>query len=140
MLSKKDYKIIKILKENCRLSARKISEKTGIPVTTIHNRIKRLEQVGVIKGYHAEIDNKKIGKEIEAFLNLQIDYRYQDSAAEEIRKMKGVEECYLLAGTTDVLAKIVISNIDELNNFIVNNLKNIKGVQKTTTTIVLKGF
>ena len=138
MLSKKDIKILDILKRDCKLSTREISEKTGIPITTIHNRIKKLEKDGVIKYYKAVIDNKKIGRDVLAFIQLSTNYRNQEEVAKKISNMPEVEECYILTGTTDVLIKVATTDVDQVNNLIINGIRNIKGVQKTLTSIVLK--
>ena len=138
MISKKDIKILDVIKKNCKLSTREISEKTGIPITTIHNRIKKLENEGIIKSYKAVIDNKKIGKNVQAFIQLTTNYRSQDYIAKKISAIPEVEECYILTGTTDVLIKVVATDVDQVNSLIIDGLKSIKGVQKTLTSIVLK--
>ena len=138
MLSKKDAKILDILKKDCKLSTREISEKTDIPITTIHNRVKRMESDGIIKHYKAVVDNKKIGKNVQAFIQLSTDYRNQDEIARKIASIPEVEECYILTGTTDILIKVSTTDVDQVNNLIISGIRNIKGVQKTLTSIVLK--
>ena len=141
MLTPKDIKIINTLKKNCRISTREISEKIGIPITTIHNRIKKLEEDGVIKSYRAVIDNRKIGKNIQAFVQISVHYGphfSQEQCARKIFAMPEVDECYIMTGSTDILIKASTHDVDELNDFITNRLRNFRGVTKTVTSVVLK--
>ena len=75
IMDNKDEKILELLRENSKLTTHQISKKTLIPITTIHNRIKKLEQEGIIKRYTLELDNKKLGKELAAFIHITVDYR-----------------------------------------------------------------
>ena len=63
------------MKENSKLTTHQISKKTLIPITTIHNRIKKLVKEGVIKKYTLELDNKKLGKYLAAYIQINVDYR-----------------------------------------------------------------
>lgn len=138
MLSKKDMKILDIIRSNCKLSTREISEKTGIPITTIHNRIKKMESDGTIKYYKAVIDNKKIGRGIQAYISITCNYKYQEQILKQLTAMQIVEECYLLTGTNDVLIKVAVSDVEQLNDFIINQVQKMKGIEKTVTSIILK--
>jgi DNA-binding Lrp family transcriptional regulator len=137
MLSKKDMKILDVVRANCKLSTREISEKTGIPITTIHNRIKKMESDGTIKYYKAVIDNKKIGRGIQAYVSITCNYKYQNQILKQLTVMPIVEECYILTGTNDILIKVAVTDVEQLNNFVSNQIQNMKGIDKTVTSIVL---
>ena len=144
MLDEKDYQILEVLRDDAHLTINRMSKETLIPITTIHNRIKRLEREGVIKRYTIEIDHKKIGKEIQAYVLLTVNYSlptgkkiHQMDVARSIRALPEVEEVKILTGVTDILIKIRTRNIDELNNFVINKLREIEGVDKTQTMIVI---
>lgn len=140
--SEKDKKIIEVLKQNARLSTQKISKKVLIPITTVHNRIKRLEKEGIIKNYTINLDYKKLGKGVISFILITVTYflpdkkLQQEEIAKNIKKI-GAEEVYIIAGNEDILAKIRVKDIEELNDFVVKRLRNIEGVEKTRTMIVL---
>ncbi|MFH0832754.1 MAG: Lrp/AsnC family transcriptional regulator [Candidatus Aenigmatarchaeota archaeon] len=138
MLSQKDVKILNILEKDCKLPSKKISERTGIPITTIHNRVKRMEEDGVIKSYRAVLDKKKIGKPIQAFIHISLSNVDSASIGKKISMMPDVDECYILTGTTDILVKISTSDVDHLNSFVMGNIKPIKGVENTLISIILK--
>lgn len=141
MISEKDKKILEILKFNCKIPSWKMSEKTGIPITTIHNRIKKLEKDGIIKGYKAIVDNKKLGKNIQAYVTFSVAAgpRFsEENVAKRVIKMPEVEECAVITGSSDILIKVSTKDVDELNDFVINNLRTIKGAKNTTTAIILK--
>ena len=143
-LDEKDLKVLDILKYNSKLSTKQISKKLRIPITTIHNRIKKLEKGGVIKGYTVVLDHKKLNKNIMAYILVTITYVLPDgrkvsqkNVAKEIKSV-GAEDVMIVTGATDILIKVRASDIDGLNNFIIDKLRNIDCVDKTQTLIVLK--
>ena len=143
-MDEKDEKILKLLRENSKLTTHQISKKLLIPVTTVHNRIKKLEKEGIIKRYTLEIDNKKIGKVIAAYINITVDYRLlkqvkitQHELMRKIRQDEAVEEAAMVAGGTDILIKVRVKSMDELDNFVTRHLRNFDGIEKTQTMIVL---
>lgn len=143
-LDEKDLKILDVLKQNSKLTTQQIAKRVNIPITTIHNRIKKLEKLGVIKGYTLVLDYKKLGRPIlgyvlvTAFSTLPTGKRLsQDAIAKEIKKLSGVEEVNIVTGGTDILVKVRVKDIDELNNFLIKKLRRIDGVDKTQTMIVL---
>ena len=74
MIDEKGVKILKELKGDGRLSAQEISKSTGIAVTTVFNRIKRMQKSGVIKGYTVVLDEGKIGRNVAAYILITVDY------------------------------------------------------------------
>lgn len=144
-MDEKDKKILDILLYNSRLSNKEISRKTLIPITTIYNRRKRLEKTGIIKKYTLDLDLRKLGKMISAYILISVDYKElklskktQERLGEEIRKSPYVKFVSLLAGETDLLVRVDVEDVDKLNNFVLNKLRTIPGVDKTVTMVVLK--
>ncbi len=144
MLDEKDLKILDILKQNSKLTSQKIAKKINIPITTIHNRIKKLEKLGIIKGYTVKLDYKQLDKGILAYILVTVNYLLpsgkklrQEDIAKNIKKLANVEEVNIMTGVTDILVKVRVKDIDELNNFIIKKLREIDGIDKTQTMIVL---
>jgi len=133
MITEKDRKILEIIRSR-KATTKEISLLTGIPITTVHNRIKKMEREGVIKGYRAIIDNKKIGNEIEVIIGLE--FARGKDGLEKISRIPNVEECYKVSGSFDAIVKAAFRNIEELNQFL-DELKKIN-VERTVTHIVLK--
>lgn len=143
-LDDKDYTILNELRDHGRWSTQQISKKTRIPITTVHNRIKKLEAQGIIKGYTTVLDNKLTG-DITSFVLISVMYHLpkgevinQEELAEKIRKNENVEEVNIITGATDLIAKVRTKTMDELNNFVIRYLRSIPGIERTQTLVVLK--
>lgn len=142
----KDYSIINVLKENAKLSTQQISAKTRIPITTVHNRIRKLESAGIIKGYTAVLDNKLMG-DIIAFVLISVMYHLpngkvfdQEELAGKVRNNEIVEEVNIITGATDLIVKVRTKTVDDLNNFVIRYLRSIPGIERTQTLVVLKSI
>ena len=132
------------MKKNAKLTSQEISKKTLIPVTTIHNRIKKLEKEGIVRGYTVVVDHKKLGLGILAFVLITVIYILptgkkisEIELAKTLSKMPLVEETYIVTGGTDIIIKIRVKDIDELNQFVITDLRSIEGVDNTQTIIAL---
>ena len=146
-LDDKDLRILELLKENAKLTTHQISKKTAIPITTVHNRIKKLEQEGIIKRYTLVLDHAKLGRPMLGFVLVTVTYTLpsgkkisQEDAAKKIRALAGVEAVYIVTGGTDIIVKVRVKGVDELNDFVVRKLRTVDGVDKTQTMIVLSSF
>lgn len=144
MVDEKDLKILAILKDNSKLTTNKISKKLRIPVTTVHNRIKKLEKLGVIEKYTLKINQKLIGKNITAYIFIKIKNIASEkntNPQEIIRKIKNihsVESVELITGPYDAIAKASVSNVDELNILVTHDIRTNEYVERTETAIILK--
>ena len=147
MLDVKDAKILRVLEQDAKLTNEEISRKTGMPTTTVHNRIKRLEKSGIIRGYVALVDKKKLGREISAYILITVDYKLlkqrglsQHDLARTLRKYDFVEDVNMVTGQSDLILKISVDNVGKLDDFITKDLRNIDGVERTQTLMVLSSF
>ena len=143
-MDKKDEKILELLKENSKLTTQQISKKTLIPITTVHSRIKKLEKEGIIKKYTLGLDHKKIGKHISAYILIVVDYKSlkeskitQHDLAKTLVQFDFVEEAAIVTGSIDIIIKVRVKDIDELDNFVTKKLRNINGIEKTQTMVIL---
>ena len=147
MLDEGDLKILDILKQNAKLTIKQIAKRAGMPDTTVHNRIKRMENSGIIKGYTVSLNNKKIGKNISAYILITVDYKLlkeikitQHDLAKRLRTHKSVEEVDMITGTNDIIIRIAVSDMSQLDEFVTKYLRNIDGVEKTETLVILSRF
>ncbi|MBW3005082.1 Lrp/AsnC family transcriptional regulator [Candidatus Woesearchaeota archaeon] len=143
-LDEKDLQVLEELKENAKRTTSQISKRVNLPITTVHNRIKKLEKLGIIKRYTVELDYKKLEKPVAAYVMVQVIYMLpsgikvmQEDVAKHIKTLPGVELVELLTGGTDILVKVRVKDVDELNDFIIRKLRKIEGVDKTQTMVVL---
>ncbi|HLC53601.1 MAG TPA: Lrp/AsnC family transcriptional regulator [Candidatus Nanoarchaeia archaeon] len=144
MMDDTDTKIIKILKLNAKSTVSQISRKTALPITTVHNRIKKLERNGVIKTYVPVLDYKKLGLSVSAYILVNVDYRYlkekglsQYDLASKIKSYNGVEEVAMVTGTSDIILKMRTESVEALSDFVTIQLRAIEGVEKTQTALIL---
>lgn len=142
-IDQKDREIITELINNSRQTVGQLAKKIGMPPTTIHNRIKKLEQAGIIRNYTADIDYKKLGRPVMAFIGITVNYNVegrkikQQEIARQIKKLEGVREVTILTGGLDIIVKVMARDIDDLNEIVTEKLRDIDGVDKTQTMIVL---
>ncbi|OGM02110.1 hypothetical protein A3K72_03990 [Candidatus Woesearchaeota archaeon RBG_13_36_6] len=142
-LDEKDLKILEILKQNAKLTTSQISKKTKIPITTVYNRIKGLENGGVIKGYTVMLNHKLLGEEVLVYILVTVNYNVpgkkvsQEVIANQIKKSQNVEEVNITTGEKDIIVKARFGSISQLNDFVTKTLRNIEGVDKTQTMVVL---
>lgn len=149
-LDEKDKQILELLQSNSKLTSNQISKKTGLPITTVHNRIKKLEKNGTIKKYSLELNKEKLGLNITAHIFVSINYLHeakyskkkfsQEDIAKRIRSLIEVDSVSIVTGETDIIIKLSTKNIDSLNEFIIKKLRNIDGIDKTRTAVILKEY
>ncbi len=141
---KNDREVIELLRENSKQSVQELAKRISLPPTTVHNRIKRLEQHRTIKRFTIDLDWNALGKQVTAFVLASVEYIMptggrvrQEDIAREIRGLPGVDEVHVLTGGADILAKVRVKDIAELNEFLIQKLRTVPGVDKTQTMIVL---
>ena len=134
-----DEKILAELQRNAKATTGTLAKKTGIPATTVHNRIKRMEREGIIKSYIPILDYAKLGKGISALIFISVEHKTdQEQLAKKLLRISGVSHARIITGGFDILIEVRLGTIDELNSLITGELRKIEGVDKTQTMIVLK--
>lgn len=146
-IDKKDQQLLELLQSDSRQPVHELAAKLGLPNTTVHNRIKRLEQYGIVTGYTARIDWAKAGKAIAAYVHVSAEYILptggkvsSEELVRSLRALRGVDEIATLTGTADALVKIRVKDLSELNDLVAQQMRAIPGVDKTQTMIVLSTF
>ena len=133
-----DYKIVNVLRSRGRISFAELATTLGLSSPSTAERVRRLEEKGVIKGYKALINEKAIGPHFIAFITISLDRPvYRSNLVEIVGAQKCILECYHIAGEGSYLLKADLRSIDELEHLVNNVLKEVPGVLKTVTTIVL---
>lgn len=142
-IDKIDQKILEVLQDDSRLSSRKIAKKAGLPITTVYNRIKKLEQDGIIKKFSIVLDYEKLGLDVLAYILIKCDLTYlrkkdTNPIINIVKKMPGVEEVNSVTGSTDLILKVRANSINQLMDVLINKIREIPGIQSTETILVLK--
>ena len=144
IIDEKDNKVLEILKEHSDWTTRNIAKKVNLPITTVHNRIKRLRKEGVIKKYTIETDNRKLERNFVAYVlisanlqNLKQKHKTQYDLAKELRKLWFIERVDIVSGGTDLVAIVRVKDVDEFNNVLLGKMQLIEGIEKTQSLIVI---
>lgn len=133
-----DEKIIDVLKENSRATASQISKTVNLSIPAVSDRIKRLEESNIIEKYTIKLNREKLGYKLMAFVFINIDSPPNIHGFRElVIEFSEVIECHHMAGEYDYMIKVLVSDTTELEDFLSNKLKSIKGVQKSNTLIAL---
>ncbi len=139
-LDDKDFEILKLLQHNARISIREISEKVHLSTTPVHERIKRMEESGVIQQYVTIVNAAKVkkGLMVIAYVSLrQHSKTAGDKFIKSILAMNEVIECLTISGEFDFMLKVVAGDMDEYYNFHVNKLSAIENVGNVQSTFVM---
>lgn len=126
-MDKFDYIILSELQENGKLSIAELGRKIGLSTTATKERVKKLENEGVIKGYSAIIDASKVGMDLTAFITVPVGNLEIKEMAEKLSNIDEIVECHKVTGNTCFFVKVRARNsshlemlIDEINNFAKN--------------------
>lgn len=132
-----DGHILAILQENCKLPLVKIGERVGLSAPSVIDRIKKLEEAGIIKSYTAVLDSKRLGKDITSFIGVSINHPKLISQFEgEIDRFAEIQECHHVTGEYTLLLKVKANSTSDLEELI-RKIRSLEGVQRTETTVVL---
>jgi len=139
-LDAKDYEILKLLQENAKLTIREIAHKIHLSATPVHERIKRLEQNGVIKRYTALLNHRALGESLTAICYVSLKEHTKKAGALFVQAIAGLErviECYNISGEFDFMLKVIASNMADYHRFHVDALSEIPGVGNIQTVFVM---
>jgi len=145
-LDDKDFAILLLIQENSKLTANQIAKKTSTPITTVFAKIKRMEELGIIKQYRALLSPEKLRLATTAFILASVSYGNktdgqpltQKDVAEEIAHLSEVQEVHIITGNWDLLIKVRAENVNTIGKFVVDKLRHINGLQKTLTCMVFE--
>ena len=137
-MDKMDYKILKCLKLNARKKASAISNEIHLSVSAVIERIRKMEKNNIIKDYTIIVDQKKLGNDVTALMEVSLEHpKFYDAFTEAINKNNNIVSCYYLTGDFDFMIKILCKSSDHLEK-IHRQIKSLEGVSSTKTHFVLK--
>lgn len=137
MMDSIDHEIIKILQGNARCTVSEISSKINLSIPAVSERIRKLEDSGIIRQYTAILDPEKTHKNLEAIMFVSLGKAaYDENLINFINQEDEILECNYTTGDFDYALKIITSSTKTLESLL-RRIKNIKGVIKTHTIVVL---
>ncbi len=128
-----DYRILEILQKTGRISMKDLGKTVGLTAPAVSERVKKMEDAGIIMGYKARINHGKLGKTISAFIDLSMPSESYAKFIEFAEESDSVVECHHVTGGDSLIVKVLASNIVELEALI----DSIKRLGKTNTSIIL---
>lgn len=136
-----DRKIIAALQADGKVTVNELAEKVGLSASPCARRVRMLEQAGVIKGYAAIIDQKKVGLPISAFASIKLERQREDALerfSKAVARWPEVVDCYLMTGQRDYLLRIVVRDLEAYEQFLNDKLTRLDGVASIETSFALK--
>ncbi|CNI56986.1 MULTISPECIES: Lrp/AsnC family transcriptional regulator [Yersinia] len=140
-LTPADIKILKQLQHSGRMTNQELADKVGMATSPCWRRVKQLEESGIITGYQANIDRRKVGLGILAFIRVKIDSHSEEESKlfeMQVGALKPVIACYAVAGDADFLLQVVADDLDSFSTFAMSVIRRLSGIKEMQTTFVLR--
>jgi DNA-binding Lrp family transcriptional regulator len=136
-----DRRILTALHADARMSNSALAELVGIAPSTCHGRVRRLQDLGVIRGFHADIDPAAIGLNLQAMISVSLQSNARGKIRNfigQIRRKPQVMAVYFLAGADDFILHVAARDTDDLRSFVVENLNADADVAGTQTSLIFE--
>jgi DNA-binding Lrp family transcriptional regulator len=140
-LDRIDRQILSDLQANGRMTNVELSQRAGISAPPCLRRVRALEEAGYIKGYHAQVDNAKLGYSVAVFAHVGLNSQAEaDLVAFEnlVKEWPEVRECHMLAGETDFLLRIVAKDWDAYQRFVTEKLTAAPKVSQVKSALAIR--
>ena len=136
-----DRRILTALHDDARMSNSALAELVGIAPSTCHGRVRRLQELGVIRGFYADIDPAAIGLTLQAMISVSLQSNARGKIRnfiQQIRRKPQVMDVYFLAGADDFILHVAARDTDDLRSFVVENLNADADVAGTQTSLIFE--
>jgi DNA-binding Lrp family transcriptional regulator len=140
-LDEVDRRILLTLHRDARMPNSALADAVGIAPSTCHGRVRRLHDLGVIRGYYADIDPAAIGLSLQAMISVSLQANARAKIRnfiQQIRRKPQVMDVYFLAGADDFLLHVAARDTDDLRSFVVENLNSDSDVAGTQTSLIFE--
>ena len=138
-----DRKILHILQSNAKITNAQLSKEIGLSPAPTLERVKKLENAGIINSYHAKLDPGKIGLGVHTFVQVSLkghNNKNTQAFLTEIQKIDEVIECHHMTGTADFVLRIVAADMDSYQRIMVEKVSEIEVVDTLQTNVILKTY
>ena len=139
-LDQKDLAILKLLQDNARITVKEISDKVNLSTTPVYERIKWMEETGVIKQYVTLIDPAKLNKSLMVIVYVSLKQHNKTAGSKfvkTINEMSEVLECYSISGEFDFMLKILAEDMNAYYDFHVNRLSEMENIGNVQSVFVM---
>lgn len=140
MLDERDLRILAVLQEDARATFSEIGRRAGLAPSSVHERVRKLEQAGAIRGYRAEVDPEALGLNVTALVSVMpLDAREPDDLPERVVEFPEVLDCHSVAGAENYILKVRTKTTADLEEFL-RRLREKAGVHTRTTVVLSTPF
>lgn len=139
-LDRKDLEILKLLQENARITIKEISGKIHLSTTPVHERIKRMEESGVIKQYVTLVNHEKVKKGLMVICYVSLKQHSKNAGVKFIKtihELNEVVECFSISGEFDFMLKVICEDMNTYYDFHVNKLSQIENMGHLQSIFVM---
>ncbi len=138
-IDKLDRQILNALMENARAAYAELGKRFAVSPGTIHVRVEKMKQAGIIKGAKIQISAKQLGFDVCCFIGINLKSAgYYHEVVALLEKIDEVVEAYYTTGQYSIFVKLMTRSIDELQHVLINKIQSIEQVQSTETLISLQ--
>ena len=140
-LSRGEAKIIAELQSDARQTNRAIAQSVGLAASTTLDRTRDLERRGVVTGYHADVNLKALGRELQAFVSVRINPKTASVVEAITEHLWGLEEVvgiFVVSGVDDILVQLAVRDTDHLRDVVVAEVAGLDGVVDETTSLIFE--
>lgn len=135
-----DRRILTLLGRDGRMSFTDLAKETGLSVSAVHQRVRRLEQRGVVTGYAAVVDPEAVGLSLTAFISIKpIDPSAPDDTPERLAHLEAIEACHSVAGDENYILKVRVASPAALEGLL-QEIRAAAGVSTRTTVVLSTPF
>lgn len=137
-LDERDRKILALVQRDGKLAQAEIAKRVGLSTAAVNERLKKLENAGVIRRYVALVDPRAVGASVIAFVEVFIEHpRFERAFIDRVLALHEVQECHHITGEFSLLLKIRVRDMESLQQLLIHQLNVLEGVRQTRTVLAL---
>jgi DNA-binding Lrp family transcriptional regulator len=142
-LDNTDRQLLAALQQNARLTTGELAQMTGLSQSPCWRRIRRLEESGLIDGYHARLDRRALGYGVVAFVSISIDFQNEARSTEFVEAVRAIPQVVMfhgITGSADFLLMVIAKDLDAYSELLQSRLHRLPGVRHVQTSFSLQEF
>ncbi len=137
MISSQDQKLLGLLRQNARASVTDLARALHVSRSTVQNRIRRLENTGVIRGYSVQLGGEFAASQVEAHVSIKVFQKLTNRTNTALEGLSQVTQLFSVSGEYDLIAIVQAQSLEELSA-VLDAIGNLEGVERTNSAVVLE--
>jgi DNA-binding Lrp family transcriptional regulator len=137
MINEKDWQLLSILRSNARASISDLARALKLSRSTVQNRLSKLEESGVIKGYSVEFGSEYLSDLVCSHVAIKVRQKLTVKTSAQLRQLSQISELYAISGEFDLIAVVQAHSLEQLSK-ILDDIGNLDGVERTNSSVILE--